>query len=155
MHFCEVIGRYFAGVPVRDGSSQKTASAALQIGLETLMMSRQGFPICGPMQELLKQTAITHNVRQPDNIQELMASHRQSKAEYKTDDFIDACTRPTYVQPASSIHAKYSPTFASDWALEARKYDSQMFEGPGIVRSSEEERGAQNLMQIRNLLNMN
>jgi hypothetical protein len=30
---------------------------------------------------------------------------------YMMDDFIDACTRPTYGQPVEDIHLNYQPIF--------------------------------------------
>ncbi|PBP20368.1 hypothetical protein BUE80_DR008851 [Diplocarpon rosae] len=68
-----------------------------------------------------------------------------------------ACTRATYVHPIAKAHSKYGPSFSADWAVECSAYGfSESTTSAQRLRfPSAEERGAQSLMQIRNLLNTN
>jgi len=73
------------------------------------------------------------------------------------DDFIDACTRPTYIQPVSNIHIKYMPAFSADWGLEGPLYGFRA-PAPGERRRGvvlDKERGNRRLMEVHNLLNTN
>jgi hypothetical protein len=54
-----------------------------------------------------------------NNLNKLVATTQSPKIIYKRDDFINACTRPTYKQPVEDIHFKYQPSFAIDWMTEA------------------------------------
>lgn len=76
--------------------------------MEALMQSRAGFPIARPFQELLLRTANECSVCLPND---LMALPGPPKMVYMMDDFIDACTRPTYDQPVEDIHLNDQPTF--------------------------------------------
>jgi hypothetical protein len=74
---------------------------------------------------------------------------------YRVDDLIDACTRPSYTQPVTYIHSKYLPSLSADWVIDGPSFGF-LEPIPGARRlriPSAEERGAQSLMQIRNLLN--
>jgi len=150
LHLTDVTTRFFSGG--YDGSS-KDGTSVVQFGLEALMESRAGFPVAGPLQEMLRRTATNAHVRLPINVDQLLGFSRKKPA-YTIDDLIDACTKPTYVQPIAEIHKRYSPSFSADWASDARPLEPN----PGYRRlrvPSAEERGAQSLMQIRNLLNTN
>jgi hypothetical protein len=152
LHLADVIARFFPG-GIEGGS--KDGPEAIQFGLETLMQSRSGFPVAGPLQEMLRRTATECSIRLPRNMVDLMLSPKPPKQIYRMDDLIDACTRPTYTQPVVEIHSKYAPSFSADWVIDGVSFG---FQEPvsGATRMripSAEERGAQSLMQISNLLN--
>ena len=150
LHLTDLIARFFPGGT--EGGS-KDGPEAVQFGLEALMQSRAGFPVAGPLQEMLRKTSNECGIRLPKNVMEAVFSSVKKK--YRINDVIDACTRPTYVQPVSEIQSKYVPSFASEWAVEGAAFG--FGESPGgasrIGGPSAEQRGAQSLMQIRNLLN--
>jgi hypothetical protein len=152
LHLADVIARFFPG-GIEGGS--KDGPEAIQIGLETLMQSRSGFPVAGPLQEMLRRTAAECSIRLPRNMVDLMVSPRPPKQIYRTDDLIDACTRRTYTQPVAEIHSKYIPSFSADWVIDGASFGFQEpVSGARRLRvPSAEERGAQSLMQISNLLN--
>jgi hypothetical protein len=85
-----------------------------------------------------------------------MAAPRRLKQVYRMDDLIDACTRPTYTQPVDEIHLRYLPSFSADWATEGTSFEFPKL-GSGarwLGGPSAEERGAQGLIQIRDLLDI-
>jgi len=126
--------------------------------MEVLTQSRSGFPVAGPLQEMLRKSANECAIRLPKNLTDLMAIPRPQKNLYKMDDLIDACTRPNYVQPVDEIRLRYLPSFAADWTVNASSFgflEPNSSDRGGMRMPSAEERGAQSLMQIRNLLNTN
>jgi hypothetical protein len=152
LHLSDLVARFFPGGA--EGGS-KDGPEAIQFGMEALMQSRAGFPVAGPFQEMLRRTAQDCSIRFPMN--ELMATPILPKGVYRIDDLIEACTRASYIQPIHEIHSRYLPSISADWAAEGTALG---FLGPDSGASrmkipSAEERGAQNLMQIRNLLNTN
>jgi hypothetical protein len=155
LHLTDIVSRFFPG---GIGGPSKDGPEAILFGFEVLRESRTGFPIAAPLQEMLRKTAIECGIRLPRNIKELMASPDPlNKDVFRMDDLIDACTRPSYIQPVGEIHERYLLSFAADWASDGASYG--FFEpASGVSRMripSAEERGAQSLMQIRNLLNTN
>jgi len=154
LHLADIIARFFPGGI--EGRS-KDGPEAIQFGMEALMQSRAGFPIAGPLQEMLRRTANECSIRLPRNLSEIMAAPTPPKQIYRMDDLIDACTRPSYIQPVDAIHLRYLPSLSADWAAEGASLGF-LEPGSGSRRlrvTSAEERGAQSLMQIRNLLNTN
>ncbi|PMD47099.1 hypothetical protein L207DRAFT_522551 [Hyaloscypha variabilis F] len=150
LHISDLVARFFPG-GVEGGS--KDGPEAIQFGTEALIQSRAGFPVAGPLQEMLRKTAKECSIRFPMN--ELMAVPKSPRGIYRTDDLIDACTRPSYIQPVNEIHSRYLPSISVDWVAEGAGLGF-IEPGTGARRlrvASEEERGAQSLMQIRNLLN--
>jgi len=154
LQICDVIARFF---PAKIDAQTKDAVEAIQLGLEVLKESRYGYPIAGPLQELLKRSAVEYSVRLPANLDDIMAPPTQhSLLTYGLDDFIEACTRPSYRQPVSEIWAKYEPAFTAAWVSDGPALGFVEPEpGRRRLRSvrSAEERGATWLMQITNLLN--
>lgn len=156
LHLCDIIGKFF---PTRISQGSKNGPEAVQFGLEALMHSRESFPIGGPLQDLLRRSAIEQSILLPSNVDTLMASPNSPGRVYRLDEYIDACTQPSYAQPVFDISRKYdAESFASEWPTR----------GPalGFVRRnledqqkrdqrSAEERNAQNAMEIRSLLNKN
>lgn len=151
LHFCELMARFF---PAKIDQNTKDGPSAIQFGLEALMESRSSFPVAGPFQELLRRLAVNCKVHLPRNLDVLMASNRSPKPTYKLDDLIDACGRPSFVQPTAQIRHRYCPTIAAEWALDGPSLGFNDADRRHRTSRSEEERGAQNLMQIRNLLNL-
>jgi hypothetical protein len=152
LHLSDLVARFFPG-GVEGGS--KDGPNAIQFGIEALIQSRTGFPVAGPLQEMLRRTAQECSIRFPLN--ELMAIPIPPKGVYRIDDLIDACTRPSYIQPVNEIHTRYLPSLSADWLAEGASFGF-LEPGSGARRlriPSAEERGAQSLMQIRNLLNTN
>lgn len=150
LHLADLVARFFPG-GIEGGS--KDGPEAIQFGIEALIQSRAGFPAAGPLQEMLRRTAKNCSIRFPMN--ELMSASVPAKSGYRVDDMIDACTRPSYTQPVNEIHSRYLPSISADWAAEGPAFGF-LEPGSGARRlriPSAEERGAQSLMQIRNLLN--
>jgi hypothetical protein len=140
LHLADLVARFFPG-GIEGGS--KDGPEAIQFGLEALTQSRTGFPIAGPLQDMLRRTANECSIRFPMN--EIVAAPTL-RGVYRIDDLINACTRPSYTQPINEIHSRVAEGAALGF-LEP---------GSGTKRlriPSAEERGAQSLMQIRNLLN--
>jgi hypothetical protein len=160
LHLTDIIANFF---PSQVDTVSKDGPEAIRFGLEALMQSRAGFPIAGTLQELLRRSAIQYSVRLPSNIDDLMAPPNRSmqpRTIYRMDDFIDACTRPTYIQPVKDIHDGLAQTFTADWMAECSSLglktaiDGSLASLRAPRKESEEERGAQSLMQISSLLNM-
>lgn len=154
LHLTDVVARFF---PRAGGGYSKTSDTATHFGLDILSESQARFPIAGPLYELLRRTANECGIPLSQNADEPSAPHRLAVDIYRVDDFINACTRHTYVQPVKEVHTRYSPSFAADWASYAPAFDFRPT-APGSTRMhipSTEERGARSLMQIRNLLNTN
>ncbi len=154
LHLCHVVARFFPG---RIDAESKDGPAAVQFGIEVLMQSRAGFPVAGTLQELLRRTANEYSVRLSSNTNDPMGASHYPGPIFRTDDFIDACTRPSYMQPISEIHAKFHSNFSIDWVAESLYFGfkESLFGDRSLRISDSEERAAQNLMQISNLLNTN
>ncbi|KAH6699924.1 hypothetical protein BKA61DRAFT_212174 [Leptodontidium sp. MPI-SDFR-AT-0119] len=153
LYLTDIIARFFPGGMEGGG---KDGFEAVQFGMEVLTQSRVGFPIASTLQEMLRRTSNECSIRLSWNPTEFMAIPRPLKV-YRMDDFLDACTRPTYTQPIDQIHLKYVPSFSSEWAIEGSAFGF-LEPSPGtrsLGVSLAKERDAQSLLQIRNLLNTN
>jgi len=151
LQLIDIIARFFSE-GTQEGS--KNGAEAVQLGMELLMESRIGFPVAGPLQEMLRRSAVECAVLLPRNLEELMFSPTSPKRVYDLDDFLGACTNPTYIQPVLEAHARYSACFSSDWIIEGPAYGfRESTFGIRRLRFPSAERGAQSLMQVRNLLN--
>lgn len=153
LHLCDVIVRYFPG---KVDTSTKDGPEAVRFGLEVLMQSRQGFPIAGTFQELLRRTAIESSVQLPKNLIDLTTTVRHPSSTYIADDFINACTRPSYLQPVNDILAMFDMDFSADWVAQspAFGFKEARIGAKDLRRSTTEERAAQDQMQISSLLNI-
>jgi hypothetical protein len=163
LHLTGVVARHFPGGVSGTGTegSGKDGPEAIHLGLEALGQSRVGFPVAGPFQEMLRRTAVDGNISLPTNLSEIMPPPPPPKQIYRIDDLLDACTRPTYIQPFEEIHARFHPSLQSQWVSEATafRFIDSILSATNRVPSAE-ERGAQSLldmsgMSIRNLLNTN
>ena len=113
------------------------------------MQSGQGFLVARTLQELLKRTAVECSIPLPRNIESLVSSPQDVRNIFSLDDFIDACTRPTYLQPVFNIQSRFSTTFSSDWAAEAPALSFKimyMDKEKERIMQSKDSSGAQNLM---------
>ncbi|EKD15425.1 hypothetical protein MBM_06641 [Drepanopeziza brunnea f. sp. 'multigermtubi' MB_m1] len=109
----DVIARFFPGGAA---GGSKDGAEAVQFGMELLVESRVGFPIAGPLQEMLRRSANECAILLPRNLTELMQSPKPPQQVYRIDDFLGACGRSTYVQPNFETHQRYSPSFSSEWS---------------------------------------
>jgi hypothetical protein len=163
LHLTGVIARQFPGGVSGAGNegSGRDGPEAIHLGMEALMQSRVGFPVAGPFQEMLRRTAVEGDILLPANLSEIMPPPPAPRQIYRMDDLLDACTRPTYVQPFQEIHARFHSSLPSQWASEAASSNfMDSIAGTTNKVPSAEERGAQSLMDmsgmsIRNLLNSN
>jgi hypothetical protein len=152
LHFCDLIGQFF---PEKANESVKDGPEAIQFGVEVLMESRLSFPIADTLQEVLRQIAVDHSIPLPVR---LNTTPFLGQLAYSLNKIIDAFTLPSYTQPVCEIQAKFDPTFSANWIAEGPALRSrQVIAASRRLRTlnSEEDRGAQNLMNISNLLNTN
>jgi hypothetical protein len=148
LHFSDAIARFF---PNKVDSSTKNGEEAISFGLEALRESREGFPVARTLQEMLQRTAVECKIPLPRSFRDSVSA----KKAYIFDKFIEACTRPSYKQPVKDIQSRFRYDFSADWFNNGPKYgfrDIDLSESKARVTESEEERRAQNLMNIRNLL---
>jgi hypothetical protein len=163
LHLSGVVARQFPGGVLGIGieGSGRDGPEAIRLGMEALGQSRVGFPVAGPFQEMLRRTAVEGNILLPTNLSEIMPPPPSPKNIYQMDDLLDACTRPTYIQPFEEIHARFVASLSGQWGPEAAACRFlESISGTTNRISSAEERGAQSLidmsgMSIRNLLNSN
>ncbi|KAL9100523.1 MAG: hypothetical protein Q9163_004112 [Psora crenata] len=92
--------------------------AVLEFVLKTLNQTKQGFPLCGPLQELLRQRGQTYNIPIPQDIEELLGSPVHSNL----DAILDACTRLTYMQPVERILSHFRPDISQDWPKRMSRF---------------------------------
>jgi hypothetical protein len=153
LHLTDVICRFFSNT---DDAPRKDGAMAIKFGIEVLMQSSPGFPVAGALQEMLRRTANECSVPIPNHISDLLAHRRPPKRGYGIDDLIDACMRPSYVQPADEIHQRYMASFSVDWMSSGSAYGfNEPQPGRRLRWQTAEEKSAQTLMQISNLLNKN
>jgi hypothetical protein len=153
LHLTDVIARFFPNVPHNHG---KDGPAAVRLVIDVLAKSRPGFPVARTFLELIHKTAKDVIFPLPNDLEESFYCSHPSRSRFLLDDTIDACTRTTYKQPVHSIQMRFSPTISSDWVATCAAFG---FRHPspddvGLRQLSAEEQGAQNLMRITNLLNM-
>lgn len=152
LHLSDTIARFFPGGAER---GSKDGPEAIHFGIDSLQQSRMGFPVAAPLQDMLRKTATECSIRLPQNPTEVLSTQQILRPAYQMDDFINACTRPSYCQPTREIHFRYLSSISADWINDgASSGFLQSDPEIGNLRvPSAEERGAQSLMQIRNLLN--
>lgn len=153
LHLIDVIARC---LPFAVETSSNIGLEAIQFGLDILNESRARFPVAGAFQEMLRKTATDCGISLSKILAE-PAGLPQDVEAYRLDDLIDACTRPTYVQPISEIQSRYSPSFTADWIAIGSSFGfHQATSGSSKMPShSIEQKRARGRMQIGNLLNAN
>lgn len=150
LHLCDSVARFF---PTKVDGFGADGAEAINLGLTILKQCRQGCPIAGTFQELLCRTSNEVGIELPNDLAEVMPSGLKTR--YSTDDILDACTRFNYTIPADLIQRRFTPDFSREWTIEGPRYGFALPDErtTSRVNRSDEERGAQNLMHIRNLLN--
>ncbi|KAI9875682.1 MAG: hypothetical protein M1830_008121 [Pleopsidium flavum] len=108
MAFCAL---HLGDVLIRYSPSEPYAPEVVLFCLEVLQENRPGFAICGPLQELLRRTAVECRIQLPENLRELMKPSQH----YGIDDILDACTRISYMQPTEQIVRYLDPSIAENW----------------------------------------
>ena len=108
MVFCTL---HLSDVLVRYSPSEPYAPEVVAFCLETLQANRPGFAISGPMQELIRKTAIECQLQLPSNIPQLMTPAQH----YGIDEILDACARISYTQPTEQIVRYVDDAIADDW----------------------------------------
>ena len=152
LHFVDVLARYFPGGI--EGRC-KDGPEAIKAGMEMLEQSDVGFSVAGLMQEMLRRTANSCSIRFPSSETGFGFEPKPPKRIYQMDDFILACTRPSYVQPVDEIRRRYLPSLIADWLVRSSAFGflEPTWENKTRRVQSPEEMGAQGLMQISSLLN--
>ncbi len=138
-HMCDLL--------IRFSPAQPPATDVVRFCLEVLKECADGkgaFAVCGPLQEMFRQSAIECNVALPDDLGNLMIS----PSPYGSDSMLDAYTRLSYVQPASRITEHLDASFAQDFSTEWQK----LFDGTHSPRK-EQSPSSERSMQISSLLN--
>jgi len=151
LHFADAIARFFPG-----GTDQYLIDGpqAIKNGIEMLEESVQNAPVAAVMQEMLRKTAASCLIR-VSAIEPMTGTGQYGKRKkYGMDEFIKACTRPTFNQSLGEIASRFAPSFSEDWialhnmdAPAAASLQGVDFSG---VQAGP---GTHGLMQIRNLLN--
>ena len=89
----------------------ETGPEVLEFVIPMLQQTRTGFALCGPLQELLRQRAESHNIQIPKGMWPLLGS----LSHFSMDEILDACTRLVYTQPLEQILPHLAPTISKDW----------------------------------------
>lgn len=95
-------------------SEKEVAAAAAKTCLEILQTCRPGFEICGPLQQMFRDSADVYQVALPDNIEQLMGSPDQ----YGVDEMLDASSRLHYSQPSEQIGQYVDMNIGAEWGPE-------------------------------------
>lgn len=134
LHHCDALVRYSPEQPI--------ASETVQFCLEVLQQTRVGFPLCGPLQSLFRQTAEECGVQVSH-----LANMVDSFTHYNMDDILDACTRLSYTQPLDQILRHFDPEIGREWG---REWERQVLAPKGKGRR---ESSSGRYLQIDNILN--
>jgi len=154
LHLTDVVMRFYSQVPSaygRDGRS------TLKLAMSVLAKSHSGYPVAGTFLELIYKTAKDLMDPLPNELLEDFHNALPNRSRFLLDDIINACTATTYMQPVRSIQKRFTPTISAEWAARSPSFGfhPSSLDTVRLRQPSAEERGAQSLMQIRNLLNMN
>ncbi|KAL8945758.1 MAG: hypothetical protein Q9222_007747 [Ikaeria aurantiellina] len=96
---------------IRYSPQDPLASEVVRFCLETLQEASPGFPLCGPLQELFRRTAVECGTKLPSNIDQLTGG----LGNYGVDDILDACTRLDYKQPVDQSMRHVDENIEEDW----------------------------------------
>ncbi|KAL8771050.1 MAG: hypothetical protein Q9209_003469 [Squamulea sp. 1 TL-2023] len=109
LSFCIV---HLGDALIRYSPEDPPASSTVEFSLGLLQQASIGFPICGPLQELYRRTAIECGTKLPANVDEIASP----LGSYGVDDILDACTRLDYKQPVDQSVRHIDENIAADWA---------------------------------------
>ncbi|MCJ1478534.1 hypothetical protein MMC13_007214 [Lambiella insularis] len=117
------------------------ASDVVSFVSEVMQQNRNGFPLCGPLQQMFQQRAKKQGVEiRKDGTKGLAAPDH-----YGVDSILDACTRLEYAQPVDQIRRYIDRSIGEHWQEE---WNRQM-SSSRTRRQSASERS----MHITSLLN--
>ena len=108
LSFCIV---HLGDALIRYSPEDPPASDTVEFSLGLLQQASVGFPICGPLQQLFKRTAMECNAKMPSNIDEITGP----LGSYGVDDILDACTRLDYKQPTDQSIRHIDENISMDW----------------------------------------
>ncbi|KAL8809830.1 MAG: hypothetical protein Q9200_003076 [Gallowayella weberi] len=108
LSFCIV---HLGDALIRYSPRDPPASDIVEFVLGLLQQASAGFPICGPLQELFRRTAVECGIKMPPNV-EVMTGTQGS---YGVDDILDACTRLDYKQPVDQSIRHIDENVAAEW----------------------------------------
>ena len=84
---------------------------------DMLQRTRDGFSVCGPLQQLFRQAVTEHGISLPAGFEDRLGSADR----YGVDEILDACTRLSYMQPTDQILPYLHSAIATGWAQEWQK----------------------------------
>lgn len=154
---CDAVAKIFPARPPNARPADKDGSEAIIFGLEVLQESYangSGFPIAGTLRELLRlaPSSYTTKITFPQGWDNIISAPRKITYE----EIMDACTRATYFQPLWGVREKFESGLGQNWLVESARFGMRKLEaGDRSLRVvvGEPDRGANYLMQIKNLLN--
>ncbi|KAI9799400.1 MAG: hypothetical protein M1833_004100 [Piccolia ochrophora] len=138
--FCLI---HLADFLVRYGPPDYAREAAL-FCFESLKQAHAGSDVCGPLQEMFRQTVRESGMTLPDEA----AEYVRQKSTYTLDDMMDAYTQVTYAQPVEQIQQLVTSTLGDDWNGDWNQI-SDIPESLSTRSSTDSEK----FLQIRSLLN--
>ncbi|KAL9607656.1 MAG: hypothetical protein Q9167_007452 [Letrouitia subvulpina] len=141
MAFCIV---HVGDALVRHSPNQPPAADVVEFCLRLLDEAGVGFPICGPLQELFRRTAVECNVPMPKTV--------DHTGRYGMDDILDACTRLDYKQPLDQSVRHVDSRVAQDWP-EVWEAVVNSPERPEALASSRRYSKGDSVLPIDSLLN--
>lgn len=153
IHFADVIARFFPGG--MEGYSTD-GPQAIKMSIDILEESIHSAPVAAIMQEMLRRTAKSCSIRLSAVETPMGGAQHGVQRRYILDDFIKACTRPTFTQPLAQIAQRYAASFSDDWLAHsdaAASSNTTWGRDSSSHTPSETELGSHGLMHIRSLLN--
>lgn len=108
MSFCII---HIGDTLIRYSPQEPPASDVVEFCLGMLQQASGGFPICGPLQELFRRTALECGVKLPADIEKITGQ----LGNYGMDDILDACTRLDYKQPVDQSVRHIADNIAEEW----------------------------------------
>jgi hypothetical protein len=134
---------HLADAVLRCGPNDQSSLDAVLFSIRVLEANRQGFPICGPLLQMFRDTVRGLGIQIPEEVESQLGPPDQ----FDVDGILDAATRLSYRQPVHQIQQWIDDAFGEEWDDEWQKRSRERGgEGPqsGARRHS---------MQIRNVLN--
>ena len=145
MTFCIV---HLSDALIRFSPNDPPAVDVVNFCLSMLQQARTGFPLCGPLQELFRQTAMECNVPLPENIDQMIGL----QGHYGMDDFLDACTRLDYKQPVDQSVRHVDSSIGDEWPAAWEKIVNSP-ERPVSPESTRRTSTSERFLPIDSLLN--